>query len=132
MELIKAPFLPKVLLHIILQYDGRIKYKYKKGDYENGIYVNIIITNDYRYDIIRPIIIRKKKNIQVVYIDKNNYYFQFNISDCLCIGLRYTYIDGLLTEQYYYWQRVAHSRYRNTFHIGWKSILIYSDNNFVL
>ena len=47
-------------LIIILTYDGRIKYN-------KGIYTNIIIKNDYRYNLIDPII-NKKINI----ISKSN------------------------------------------------------------
>ena len=50
--------LPKELLHIILEYDGRIKYR-------NGQYVNIIHKHDERYNIITLIISKK------MYIMKN-------------------------------------------------------------
>ena len=42
-------YLPKELIDIILEYDGRIKYK-------KGKYVNIIHKNDIRYKIINKII----------------------------------------------------------------------------
>ena len=53
----KVPYIPKELLDVILEYDGRIKYK-------NGKYVNIIHKNDERYNIIKPIIIKKIKKIK--------------------------------------------------------------------
>ena len=52
--------LPSELVNLILEYDGTIKYKYKKNlgiDYHK--YVNIIHKNDTRYDIIRPSISKK-------------------------------------------------------------------------
>ena len=46
---------PKELIHIILAYDGRIKYK-------NGKYINVIHPADIRYTNLKPII-EKKLNI---------------------------------------------------------------------
>jgi len=39
-----AHYIPKELVNIILEYDGRIKYK-------KGKYINIIHKLDYRYNI---------------------------------------------------------------------------------
>ena len=48
----KVPYIPKELLNIILEYDGRINYK-------NGKYVNILHKNDIRYNIIKSVINKK-------------------------------------------------------------------------
>ena len=60
----KNIYIPKDILHIILEYDGRIKYK-------NGKYVNVIHKNDERYNIIMPVISKKiviMKNIDLCLI----------------------------------------------------------------
>ena len=44
--------IPKELLNMILEYDGRIKY-------QHGKYINIIHKNDERYNMIQPIINKK-------------------------------------------------------------------------
>ena len=56
-------YIPKELLHIILAYDGRIKYK-------NGNYVNVIHKNDERYDIITPFISKKMEILKKIFIKK--------------------------------------------------------------
>ena len=58
-------YLPKDIVNIILEYDGQIRYK-------NGEYINIIHNKDKRYDIIRPIIKKKKEIIKNTIIDKSN------------------------------------------------------------
>ena len=59
----KSLNIPAELVHIILSYDGRIKY------YHPGKYVNIIHKNDQRYDIIAPVI---DKKIQIMKIYPSN------------------------------------------------------------
>ena len=49
--------IPKELLHVILEYDGRVKYR-------KGEYVDIIHKNDYRYSMIAPILNKKNRNIE--------------------------------------------------------------------
>jgi len=58
--------LPFDVLNIILQYDGRIKYSYKKC-----IYVNVIHKNDYRYNIIETKINNKIRLMQNFNIGNN-------------------------------------------------------------
>ncbi len=67
--------LPKELLHIILEFDGRIKYR-------NGKYVNIIHKHDERYDMIKPLISKKIEILKTINIDGVNFYFEFRFDGC--------------------------------------------------
>jgi hypothetical protein len=76
----KSVKLPFELVNIVLEYDGRIKYKYKKGcgnDYHK--YVNVIHKHDERYDIIRPIICKKHKFMKDIMTSpvETSFYFDF-------------------------------------------------------
>lgn len=81
--LMTFPYIPKELLHIILEYDGRIKYK-------NGEYVNIIHKDDTRYDIIAPLISKKMYIMKNVELFGNGFYFEFWF-DTFNVGLVYDY-----------------------------------------
>jgi hypothetical protein len=73
--------LPYELVNIILDYDGRIKYKYKqKNAIDYHKYVNIIHKNDLRYNIIRPIIGKKQKIMKETEISSNKLGFEFAVS----------------------------------------------------
>ena len=76
--------IPEELLHIILSYDGRIKYK-------NGKYVNVIHKNDERYRIIAPIISKKIKTLQNIELTETGFYFEFGFDIYKGIGLVYDY-----------------------------------------
>lgn len=76
--------IPKDLLNIILEYDGRIKYK-------NGKYVNIIHKNDVRYNIITPIFTKKIQIIKNIHFDGSNFYFEFGFDIDIRVGLCYDY-----------------------------------------
>jgi len=78
--------IPKELLHIILDYDGRIKYK-------NGKYVNIIHKNDQRYNIIIPILGKKMEIIKHIEFefDDSGFYFELGFDTNNGIGLVYDY-----------------------------------------
>ena len=67
--------LPKELLHMILEYDGRIKYRH-------GEYINIIHKNDQRYTNLKSLIEKKHHIIKNITIDKadNSFYFEFRFS----------------------------------------------------
>jgi hypothetical protein len=77
--------LPKDLLHIILEYDGRIKYR-------KGMYVNIIHKYDPRYNIIQSIINKKVEIIKGIQIENiTRFYFEFVFDADYANGLCYDY-----------------------------------------
>ena len=77
-------YIPEELIHIILAYDGRIKYK-------NGKYVDIIHKNDVRYNIITPIISKKIRIMQNTELCVSGFYFEFGFDTCKNVGLVYDY-----------------------------------------
>lgn len=77
-------FIPKELLHEILEYYGRIKYK-------NGKYVNIIHKNDKRYNVILPYINKKIKIIKTIEFNSHGFYLEFNFDISEYVGLVYDY-----------------------------------------
>lgn len=86
--------LPYELKNIILEYDGRIKYKYKQKnqiDYHN--FVNVIHKHDNRYSIIIPVIDKKKDIIMNTYVSPvdTGFYFEFSFDKNPNIMLCYDY-----------------------------------------
>jgi hypothetical protein len=77
-----VPTLPKELLHIILEMDGRIKYR-------NGTYINIIHKYDERYDMIKSLISKKIEIVKMIHVDGSNFYFEFRFDSCRNRGLCY-------------------------------------------
>jgi len=73
---------PKELLHIILEFDGKIKYR-------NGQYINIIHKYDERYDIIAPLISKKIEILKRINIVDDSFYFEFGFDGCRNTGLCY-------------------------------------------
>jgi hypothetical protein len=96
----KVPYIPKELLDIILEYDGKIRYK-------KGKYVNIIYKNDKRYDIIKPLINKKIEILKTIELTDSGFYFEFGFDICRAIGLVYDYNFSYINKFeicYYDWR----------------------------
>ena len=76
--------LPHYLVNIILDYDGKIKYK-------RGKYVNVIHKYDFRYDIIKPLIDKKLEIIKYTDMDELRFYFELSFNNKFQMGLCYDY-----------------------------------------
>jgi hypothetical protein len=78
--------IPKELLHIILGYDGRIKYR-------KGNYVDIIHKNDERYSTITPILSKKIEIMKTIEFDdaKKGFYFEVGFHAFNQVGIVYDY-----------------------------------------
>jgi hypothetical protein len=76
--------IPKELLHVILDYDGRIKYR-------KGEYVDIIHKNDERYIMITPILNKKIKILKIAEVCEDGFYFEFGFDINSNVGLCYDY-----------------------------------------
>jgi hypothetical protein len=86
--------LPKELVNIILEYDGRIKYKYKqKNHIDYHKFVNVIHKYDERYNIIAPIVDKKQtimKDTDTSPVD-TSFYFEFAFENQPNLVLCYDY-----------------------------------------
>lgn len=80
----KQPYIPKELINIILEYDGRIKYR-------NGVYIDKINIDDYRYKIINPIIIYKIESIKNIEIKDSKFYLVFYFVNVKYMGICHDY-----------------------------------------
>jgi hypothetical protein len=80
----KNIYIPKDVLNVILEYDGRIKYK-------NGKYVNVIHKNDERYNIIMPVISKKNVIMKNIDLRGKDFYFEFGFDIDSRVGLCYDY-----------------------------------------
>lgn len=94
----KSVKLPYELVHLICEYDGRIKYKYKiKNSIDYHKFVNVIHKHDERYNVIKPIIHKKQKimkNTETRPVD-TSFYFEFVFDNqpslCLCYDYNWSY-----------------------------------------
>lgn len=77
-------YIPKELINIILEYDGRIKYT-------KGNYINIIHKYDPRKNMINQIIAKKIKIINSILLDGSRFYFEFGFDINNRIGLCFDY-----------------------------------------
>ncbi len=80
--MIIVPYVPRELLNIILEFDGRIKYR-------NGEYINILHKYDLRYDKIKKIINKKLHILKTIESSGgSSFYFEFGFDNCN-VGLAY-------------------------------------------
>ena len=92
--------LPCELVNNILEYDGRIKYKYKtKNSIDYHKFVNVIHKHDERYRIITPIIDKKKYITMNTYLSPvdTGFYFEFAFDNqpnlFLCYDYKWSYAN---------------------------------------
>ena len=94
--------LPCEIINIILEYDGHIKYKNRK-------YVNIIHKNDYRYNIITPIVNKKIEILQNIEdFSENSFYFEFTFEKQPMLALCYYYDKNVFEICYTDMKRSGH------------------------
>lgn len=91
----RVPYIPKELLHIILEYDGRIKYR-------NGKYTTIIDKNDERYNIITPLIRKKTEILKKITVPGRSFNFQFGFDTIYTIALTQIGFNADIFEMCYY------------------------------
>ena len=77
--------LPTDIINIILDYDGRIKYK-------RGKYVNIIHKHDMRYNMVVSLINKKLEIMkEITFANCKSFYFEFNFDTIRSVGLCFDY-----------------------------------------
>lgn len=97
-----SSYIPIENINIILDYDGRIKYK-------KGKYINIIHKYDFRYNIVNPLIIKKLQIIKTMHIQgqekKQRFYCEFGFDSDermgLCLDYNFSFGDDIFEICYY-------------------------------
>ncbi len=79
-----GPYVPRDVLNVILEYDGRLKYK-------KGKYVDIIHKHDIRYNMVDPIIKKKTEIMKHAEIHGEGFYFEFAFDIDNRVGLCFDY-----------------------------------------
>ena len=83
--------LPKELLHLVLSYDGTIKYRHaKRGGY--GMYMNQLSKNDPRYDLLRTIKVPNCRKLTHHWRHEQEIRYTYSYS--ICISNLYTIMKG--------------------------------------
>lgn len=77
-------YLPRELVNVIFEYDGRIKYR-------NGTYVNIIHKHHENYSIIQPVITKKIEIMKTAELSGSGFYFDIKFNNANHSGLVYDY-----------------------------------------
>ena len=80
----KPEDLPNDIINIILEYDGR--FRYRKGEFVQRIH-----KYDKRYEKISPIFSKKKKFLDRAEIDGTGFYIQVDLNRNGTVGLCYDY-----------------------------------------
>lgn len=69
--MIIKPYIPKEIINLILEYDGRIKDR-------NGKYINIISKKDIRYKIIQQVMSKKMELIVKIALKQSYFFIHYN------------------------------------------------------
>ena len=65
-------------------------------EYKNGKFINIIHKNDEKYDIIKPLINKKKEIFKKIFVENTSFYFEFGFDIDIRVGLCYDYNFSLV------------------------------------
>ena len=92
--------LPRDILHTVLRYNRRIKFK--DGKYFD---INKIAESDNRYNVILPVILKKIDLIDLSENEPNNFYLEVEFDTITRSGLSYYFSDDRGIEIRYFNER---------------------------